>query len=112
MREWTSQLWESLEAARRDWPKDAVIYPAHYASERERRGDQIVGERFARILEDNEALRFSDRDAFARWVERNTASFPEAYRKIKAINVGLLSVDEREAEELEIGKNECALGGS
>jgi hypothetical protein len=30
---------------------------------------------------------------------------------IKAVNLGLLEVGEREAEALEVGKNECALGG-
>ncbi|MEE9132140.1 MAG: MBL fold metallo-hydrolase, partial [Gemmatimonadota bacterium] len=59
----------------------------------------------------NEALRFSDRQRFTAWVEGKTASFPDAYRKIKAVNVGLLSVGEQEAETLEVGKNECALGG-
>ena len=40
------------------------------------------------------------------------ASFPESYRRIKAVNVGLAPVSETEAEELEVGRNECALGGT
>ena len=109
--EWTTQLWESLEAVRRDWPRETIIYPAHYSSETERRDDRSVGAPLRQLLEENDAFQFPDRDAFARWVDNATAPFPPAYRQIKAVNVGLASVDEREAEELEVGRNECALGG-
>ncbi|MDH3457470.1 MAG: MBL fold metallo-hydrolase, partial [Gemmatimonadota bacterium] len=61
---------------------------------------------------ENVALQYKDRDAFAEWVLSKTTSFPEAYQKIKAVNVGLLELDEAAAAELEIGRNECALGGS
>ncbi len=42
-------------------------------------------------------------------MKSHVSSFPEAYRKIKVINVGLLDVTPEEAEELEVGKNECAV---
>ncbi len=109
--EWTAQLWDSLEAAKREWSADVMIYPAHYGDEAERRADRSLGASFGALLEVNEALRFSDRQKFTAWVEDKTASFPDAYRKIKAVNVGLLSVGEQEAATLEVGKNECALGG-
>ena len=109
--EWTAQLWDSLEAAKREWSPDVMIYPAHYNDEAERRVDRSVGGPFGALLKENQALRFRDRQKFAAWVEGKTASFPDAYRKIKAVNVGLLSVGEREAATLEVGKNECALGG-
>ena len=51
-----------------------------------------------------------DEDAFAAWVQERTRPFPEAYKRIKAINIGLETVDESEAQELEAGKNQCALG--
>ena len=55
-------------------------------------------------------MRLPDAGAFRAWVESRAGSFPEAYRRIKAINVGLLQVEAREADELEGGRNECALG--
>jgi glyoxylase-like metal-dependent hydrolase (beta-lactamase superfamily II) len=110
--EWTAQLWESLKAVKSAWSPDVTVYPAHYGSDSERGPDRAVGERFATLLEQNAALRFADRDAFTDWVEARAASFPEAYRKIKAVNIGLLPADEKEAQELEVGKNECALGGA
>ena len=35
---------------------------------------------------------------------------PESYRKIKAVNLGLVEVWDMEAQELDCGRNECALG--
>jgi hypothetical protein len=51
----------------------------------------------------------SDLESFAGWVRSKAGAFPDAYRKIKAVNVGLVQVDGLEAEELEVGRNECAL---
>jgi hypothetical protein len=108
--DWTPFLWESIVAARSAWPPSTVILPAHYASERERRADRAVAASFGDLLAGNEALRFGDREAFAAWVENRTSVFPDAYKQIKAVNVGLVTVDDARAEELEVGRNECALG--
>lgn len=107
--EWTEQLWASVERARREWTPGVRIHPAHYAGESERRADRSVGETFAHLLQTNPSLQFATRETFSAWVQSRAASFPEAYRTIKAINVGLVEVDDRKAEELEIGRNECAL---
>jgi glyoxylase-like metal-dependent hydrolase (beta-lactamase superfamily II) len=110
--EWTDKLWASVEAARREWPPDTVVYPAHYASDAERRTDRAVAGTFGDMVRDNVALRITGWEEFAAWVRRQAGSFPEAYKTIKAVNVGLLTVDDRQAEELEVGRNECALGGN
>jgi glyoxylase-like metal-dependent hydrolase (beta-lactamase superfamily II) len=107
--EWTVQLWDSLTRAKAEWPQGALIYPAHYATEDEHNQDRSVGKRLGEILHDNEALALSDLESFAGWVRSKAGAFPDAYRKIKAVNVGLVQVDGLEAEELEVGRNECAL---
>lgn len=108
--EWTGALWRSIQRAKRDWPPGLVIYPAHYASERERQADRTIGRRFGDMLEANEPLAIETERAFAQWVASKASGFPEVYRQIKAINVGLAVADEVEADVLEMGKNECALG--
>jgi glyoxylase-like metal-dependent hydrolase (beta-lactamase superfamily II) len=108
--EWTVQLWDSLAAAKSDWPADVAIYPAHYALEEERNADRSVGRPLGELLRTNEPLAIGDRGTFVQWVEARTGTFPEQYRVIKAVNVGLTPVTELQAEELEMGKNECALG--
>jgi glyoxylase-like metal-dependent hydrolase (beta-lactamase superfamily II) len=108
---WASALWHSVTRAKTEWSSDVVIYPAHYAGNDERREDRTIGVRFGDLVAENEALQFAGEEDFVAWVVRHTSSFPEAYRTIKAINAGLMALTELEVEQLEVGKNECALGG-
>lgn len=109
--EWAVALWRSVVRAKTEWSPDATVYPAHYAGADERRGDRTIGVRFGDLVAENEALQFEHEDEFVAWIARHASSFPDAYRTIKAINVGLLAPTELEVEQLEVGKNECALGG-
>ena len=107
--DWTVLLWHSLARARESWPQETLIYPAHYATEDERNPDRSVGRPLGELLRNNEALAMGDLQSFAAWVRGKVGSFPDAYRKIKAVNVGLVQVDGLQAEQLEVGRNECAL---
>lgn len=107
---WTADLWRSLERVRHQWSPDTMVYPAHYGSTAERNFDRSVGCRFARLCEENEALRFMEEESFAGWIASRVAPFPDAYRRIKAINVGIASVTSAEADVLEAGWNQCAIG--
>ena len=109
--EWASQLWESVVRAKRDWDPGIAVYPAHYASESERRLGAAVGVPMQELLASNHVLRIQEREEFIRFILDQKAPFPDAYRKIKALNVGLTPIDELEVSELEVGRNECALGG-
>jgi glyoxylase-like metal-dependent hydrolase (beta-lactamase superfamily II) len=109
--EWTGLLWESLERTRREWPDDMMIYPGHYASEGERRVGRAIGDRLGHMRSTNQVLAMTDQAAFRELVLARKASSPEQYRTIKAVNVGLLQVDEAGAATLDVGRNECALGG-
>jgi len=108
--EWSEVLWNSLLDAKKSWPGGMAIYPAHYGSTDERRTDCSVGATFQALCRDNEPLAIADALSFKAWVMARTGKFPAVYRRIKAINLGLETVDDVEAEELEAGKNECALG--
>jgi glyoxylase-like metal-dependent hydrolase (beta-lactamase superfamily II) len=108
--EWTQVLWKSLERARASWKDGCRVYPAHYASDSEREKDRSVGRGWGTLEPNNEPLRIRSEPEFVAWVLKKVGSSPEAYRKIKAVNLGLLQVWEMEAQELETGKNECALG--
>ncbi len=110
--EWLEDLWRSLETARRAWSADLMVWPAHYGSEGERRPDRSVGGRFGDLPAGNEPLAIGDFPRFRAWVLARAGSFPDAYRTIKAINIGLEAADDLRAEELEVGRNECALDGA
>jgi glyoxylase-like metal-dependent hydrolase (beta-lactamase superfamily II) len=109
--EWSSLLWESLQSVRNTWPRDIVIYPAHYGSENERAPDGAVYAPFGDLISRIPPLHMTSESEFRDWIRRNGSAVPAAYRIIKAINVGLRSAAERESEELEAGKNECSIGG-
>src|SRR6266702_696543 len=107
---WARLLWRSLERARHEWPGDLVVLPAHYAGEWERRADRSVAARFDVIAATNEAAALQEERAFLAWVADHTATPPESYRSIKLANLGLAEISEAEAEVLEFGPNQCAVG--
>ena len=108
--EWTALLWKSVQAAKETLPPDTMIYPAHYSSDAERQEDRTVGRGFEAVCQSNEPLQMKTEEEFTEWVKSRVSSFPEAYRKMKVINAGLLAVSPEEADELEVGKAECAVG--
>jgi len=108
--EWTPILWQSIQRAKQSWKPTTRIFPAHYASEAERCPDRTVGSTFASVLETNEPMRIRTEPEFIAWVKARVGASPENYRKIKTVNLGLLEVWDMEAQELESGKNACALG--
>jgi glyoxylase-like metal-dependent hydrolase (beta-lactamase superfamily II) len=106
---WAKLLWRSLERARTTWPGELLILPAHYASEAERRADRAIAARFDVIAATNPAAAIQDERAFLQWISDHGTTFPEAYRTIKEVNLGLLDVSDPEAESLESGPNQCAV---
>jgi glyoxylase-like metal-dependent hydrolase (beta-lactamase superfamily II) len=108
-RPWAELLWRSLERARRQWPPDLLVLPAHYSDERERRADRIVGARLDVILATNPAAMLPDQPSFLRWVTEHELAAPASYRTMKLANLGLVELTEPEAEEAESGANQCAV---
>jgi glyoxylase-like metal-dependent hydrolase (beta-lactamase superfamily II)/rhodanese-related sulfurtransferase len=107
---WARMLWRSLEDVRGRWPPDLLVFPAHYASELERRPDRSVGARLDVILATNPAAAIVDEATFLRWVAEHDATPPEVYRTIKLANLGLHDLPEADVEATEAGPNQCAVG--
>ena len=107
---WARLLWQSLERVRETWPGELLVLPAHYASEAERRADRAVAARFDVILATNPVAAIQDEREFLRWIADHATTFPDAYRTIKEANLGLVTLSEADAEVLESGPNQCAVG--
>ena len=107
---WAKLLWHSLERVRQTWPGDLLVLPGHYASEGERRADRAIAARFDVIAATNGAAAIQDERVFLQWLADHVTSFPDAYRTIKEVNLGLLEVSDADAEILEVGPNQCAIG--
>jgi glyoxylase-like metal-dependent hydrolase (beta-lactamase superfamily II) len=107
--EWSALLWKSIQAVKSEWAANIMIYPGHYTSDTARRTNGSIGERFQNLYHVNPFLRMT-KEEFLKGITQKPLAVPEAYRILKAVNVGLVAVGEREAEVLEFGKNECAVG--
>lgn len=107
---WARVLWRSVERARTEWPPESLLLPAHYAGADERNTDRSVGRTLGELARTNEPLGLPNEEAFLAWVLAKTGAFPESYRRIKAINIGLELPGPEEMNELEAGRNQCALG--
>ncbi len=106
---WGRQLWHSLEDARRRWPGELLVLPAHYASELERRADRSVGARLDVIRATNAAAGVADEATFLRLLSEHETPPPESYRTIKLANLGLVELSDADSEAVEIGANQCAV---
>ncbi len=108
--EWSELLWASAHRALTEWDGGQIVLPAHYALEEERNPDRTVAAEFGKLRESNDALRLAARhEEFVAWVVAHEAPAPDTYRKIKGINVGLISASPAETDVLEAGRNECAI---
>ncbi len=110
MEVWVGDLWNSLERAKDTWGPRLRLLPAHYAGDGERNPDRSVDRAFGDAREENDTLKMDDEAVFRSWVESHVSTPPEAYPRIKAINAGLVEVTRQQADVLEAGKNECAVG--
>ncbi len=108
--EWSGALLKSIERAISEWPDTLRILPAHYATDAERAQDRTVCKTLAGIKAENPHFKLHEPDAFLSWINARISTPPDSYRIIKGINAGLLSASDMEADILEGGKNECALG--
>ena len=108
--EWARVLWGSVESMRGSWDPGLAIYPAHYTSEAGRRRDGSVGADLGSLLGSQPLLALGEEEEFVRSILALRAPIPEAYRKIKALNLGLSPINRGEVLDLEVGRNECGLG--
>lgn len=107
---WAPLLYESIfERLPRAIDDATVILPAHFSALDEDDGTGRFAASYAAVLRDNTALAPRSRDAFISYVLANLPVFPPQYVEIKRVNLGLSTPSEDEANELELGKNICAL---
>ena len=96
--------YEGIRTIEHGFPAPSIPYVRNYF--KNERLYPALGEVLAR----NAPLSTATEAEFASWIAARAGVFPDAYRRIKAVNVGLEVVDDAEAEALEAGRNQCALG--
>jgi glyoxylase-like metal-dependent hydrolase (beta-lactamase superfamily II)/rhodanese-related sulfurtransferase len=110
---WTPMLYESMyQRLPRHLTGQTTILPAHFSALDEDAGGGIFAAPWAEVQRTNESLRHGrSLEAFSAYVLGNLPDFPPQYVEIKRVNIGLVEPTEAQAEELELGKNICALAG-
>jgi len=108
---WTPLLYQSLKRLAA-LPDEMVVLPAHFSDIQS--GDE-KGCYFAslgKLKQHNPGLQklAEGEKAFTDYILDSLPTFPEEYVEIKRANAGLVSPDEQKKQQLELGKNVCAVG--
>jgi hypothetical protein len=104
-------LYDSLKRMA-ELPDETVVLPAHFSDIAAGDGTGVYRATLGDLKQRNPGLLklAEGEQAFTDYILASLPEFPEAYIEIKRANAGLASPDERKAQELELGKNICAVG--
>ena len=108
---WAPLLYASLMRMAQ-LPAGTVVLPAHFSDIATADDQGVFHATLGDLKHRNPGLlKLAEGEkAFCDYILANLPEFPEAYVEIKRANAGLASPDERAAQELELGKNICAVG--
>lgn len=110
---WTPILYRSItERLPRMADDDTLILPAHFSTLDEGDANGVFAAPFAEVRATNDALRPRDEAEFTSYVLSHLPVFPREYVEIKRVNIGLVTPCDGTANELELGKNICALSNA
>jgi glyoxylase-like metal-dependent hydrolase (beta-lactamase superfamily II) len=108
---WAPLLYASLMRMAQ-LPAETVVLPAHFSDIAAADDKGLFQATLGDLKHRNPGLlKLAEGEAaFTDYILANLPEFPPAYVEIKRANAGLASPDERAAQELELGKNICAVG--
>lgn len=92
-------------------PEETIVLPGHYSHPRESDERGLFAAPLGTLKRENEGLRMVQQGErpFVDYILRSLPEFPPQYVEIKRVNAGLSAPEEEKAEELELGRNICAL---
>lgn len=107
---WTPMLYTSMyEWLPQHIDAETIILPAHFSTLDETDAEGRFAASYGEVQRVNESIAPRSREEFTTFVLSNLPFFPPQYVEIKRVNIGLTAPTEEQAEELELGKNICAL---
>ncbi len=105
---WSDKLFETLQKIKK-YKDEMLILPGHYMSWEEATDKLVFVSTLAETMAFNKAIyAISDKPSFLHFIKSNMRKQPDEYAVIRRINANLEQVDDAKAEELDLGKNECA----
>lgn len=105
---WSDKLFESLQKIKQ-YPPEMIVLPGHYMSWEEANDQLAFVSTLAETMAYNKDIyAIEDKARFLDFIKCNMRKQPEEYATIRLINANLQQVEDDKAEELDLGKNECA----
>ena len=105
---WAILLYNSISMIKQLNPELTVL-PGHYMNWEEANDDLIFTTSLGEAIERNKAIySIASEEAFIQFIRDNMRAQPEEYAVIRLLNANKEQVASERAEELDIGKNECA----
>ena len=108
--EWGAALFNTLHERLAGLADDTVILPAHYGRPAEIGCDGVVTAKLGDLRRTVAEFQIASEDAFVAAMQAGVTSPPPSYAQIIRTNLGLTVIDDEKATELELGRNECAVG--
>jgi glyoxylase-like metal-dependent hydrolase (beta-lactamase superfamily II)/rhodanese-related sulfurtransferase len=107
---WTNLHYASLQKLM-ELPDSTLVLPAHFSSLDEANEERNFSQTLGHLKKSNEGLVMAQKSLseFSEYILSNLPKAPPEYIDIKRVNIGLMHVDEQKAQELESGKNICAV---
>ena len=107
--EWSKMLFKTMTEKILALDSDILVLPGHYMDWKEANADLIFTASLGRIKEINRHIYdIQNESDFYAFIKSNMRKQPEEYARIREINAGLETVDEEQADIMDLGKNECA----
>ncbi len=107
--DWVADLRETLYKRYRVLADELIVLPAHFMMMDEVNENGTVAKQLRDLLVENHGLNIDDEDEFRRTVTENLPPQPNAYEKIRQVNMGKITPEQDEQTEMEIGPNRCAV---
>lgn len=105
---WSDKLFDTLQKVKQ-FKDEIIVLPGHYMSWEEATDELTFAATLAKTKGYNKDIyAISDKAGFLGFIKNNMRKQPEEYASIRLINANLEQVDDDKAEELDLGKNECA----
>jgi glyoxylase-like metal-dependent hydrolase (beta-lactamase superfamily II)/rhodanese-related sulfurtransferase len=106
---WSNMLYKTMTDKIKTLSDDVLALPGHYMDWQEANADLVFAAPMGKIKEINRDIYDIDKESdFFAFIKANLRKQPEEYARIREINAGLETVDEEQADIMDLGKNECA----
>jgi glyoxylase-like metal-dependent hydrolase (beta-lactamase superfamily II)/rhodanese-related sulfurtransferase len=106
---WSRMLFQTMTEKIMTLDESILVLPGHYMDWKEANQDLVFAETLGAIKKLNASIYgITDESEFFDFIQSNMRPQPEEYAKIRDINAGLVQVDTEEADNMDLGKNECA----